>query len=171
MSQKHYSQKGGAIRLPNRFYNPDAKPFDPCCPVHGNKQQGGGIRMPYRYFHPDAKPFTPCAGGCHSQSGGGCPCGCENGCHCDSGCTNCKCDPTGHDPYAIYYNDFRRHEGMHAYNSSNMTGGSYRQRGGNPTAAPLHVFTEGEPLKYNFSMNENFSGGPVFDTVRPTKFW
>lgn len=168
--QSYYFQKGGGMQMPYRFYNPQATPFKPCecknCPVGGCKlnQEGGG-NLPYRYFNPQATPFKPCGG----STGG---CGCSGGCGCGQRGGGCA-GGCGKDIGGIYYNEFRRHEGMHAYNSDNMTNGAapYNQMGGNPTHAPLHVFTEGEPLTYNYSLKENFSGTPTFDRVGKNFFW
>ena len=149
--EKYYFQKGGATRFPNRYFNADATPFQPCACA---EQHGGGA-YPYRYFHADATPFQPCDCGCNKAN-----CGCKKqtgGCGCAMG----------------YYNDFKRHQGMHGYNSDNMTDGaaSYNQNGGNPTHAPLHVFKDGAPLTYNFRMKDNFTGAPAFDHVGLSKFW
>lgn len=150
--QSYYFQKGGG-NMPNRFYNPESMPFKPCecknCPKKEN-QQGGGA-LPLRYFNPEADAFS-CMNTC-KQTGG-----CAGGCGL---------------PGAVYYGEFRRHEGMHAYNSCNMTDGaaSYNQSGGNPIQAPLYFLTDGQPLAYNFNMTDNFSGSPVFDKVGRNAFW
>lgn len=127
--EKYYFQKGGAIRYPNRYFNPDATPFEPCdCGKH--EQQGGAIAYPYRYFNPDATPFRPCdclphECNCHQQHGG--------------------CGTCGQVPYP--------------------------QHGGNSVQIPYHLFNKGQPLKMNYSYQDNFSGTPVFDPVQTSHFW
>tara|TARA_R100001163_G_scaffold3872_1_gene5509 strand:+ start:1822 stop:2343 length:522 start_codon:yes stop_codon:yes gene_type:complete len=173
MSQEYYFQKGGASSLPNRWFNKDAQAFSPCqscnlTPKNGKKQKGGAIRMPYRWFNPNSTPFKPCescqrpktAGmavyandfmrgqGCHdynscNMSSGNCQ-GCDSGCckgECglNCGCVNCGCI------------NCRK---------------AKSQKGGNPTGAPFHAFQTGtQELKYNFDLQETFSGLPVFDRV------
>lgn len=164
MSQQDYyfKQTGGSVNTPYRMFNPEAIPFQPCagCGKPKRPQNGGGINMPYRYFNPNATPFQPCAG--------------------------CGKPPA---PPAVYANDFMRSQGCHDYNSCNMTSGNCqgcksgacgkgcglncgcspalpKQKGGNPTGAPLFLFNKGtNELKYNYNLEENFSGLPVFDRV------
>jgi len=139
MSQSRYSQKGGANNMPYRFFNANATPFKSCS---GCGQKGGSVGLPYRYFNPKATPFKPCAS-----------CGQK------------------------YYNDFNdaKSKGCQGYNSCNMTGGAKRQAqkqtqcGGFPTGAPMTHFTNGKPLKYNYSLNDGDT--PVFDHVGHNNFW
>ena len=171
MSEEYYFQKGGARQLPFRWFNPNAQAFAPCsyCGKQkrpSKKQQGGSINMPYRYFNPNAQAFSPC-----------------------STCDGPQQNKTG---LAVYANDFMRSQGCHDYNSCNMTSGDcqgcggkkagccgagcgprcgcvdcgvQKQKGGNPTGAPLTVFTGTTPLKYNFKLEDTFNGLPVFDKI------
>ena len=160
---RHHSQKGGAIRLPYRWYNNQVHAFQSCdsqCPkihYYGKKQKGGAIRMPYRWFNQNATPFQPCAN-------------CMKYINTGHGCANCMKMGQGGGAYD-YYNDFGN-PGCHGYNSCNMTypgnlGEKQKQKGGNPIQAPLYVFTGGQPLTQSYPMYE----GPVFDRVGRDYFW
>lgn len=163
MSNKR-SQNGGAIRMPNRWFNEQGNPFKPCDSCtgcvkgeqgQGQGQEGGSIGMPYRWFNADATPYKPCANSNpyaiqseQSLSGGGTA---AYDYYNDFGCPNCQ-------EYDSCYS-----------NKVNPRCQEERseQRGGNPTGAPLYVFTEGAPLKFSNPMIE----GPKFYKVGANKFW
>lgn len=161
---RRFSQKGGFQGRPYRFFNPSAQPFQPCqgCGqgTPAEKPMEGGGRRPLRYFSPAVQPFKPCGSA-------GCGCGpkCNCGGQCRPGC-GCRCTSDG----PVYYNQFRQHEGCHAYNGCNMTKGG-NQVGGVPTHAPMGVYSQGqESLKFNFDARENFGGLPVFAKVSRPRF-
>lgn len=178
MSRDYYFQEGGGQHYPTTWFNPNATPFQPCAACgkpkrSAGKQDGGGINMPYRYFNPNAAPFQPCAACGKAKRPG-----------------KVRANSP---PLAVYANDFMRSQGCHDYNSCNMTSGSCQgcgkggrckggrckggcgprcgcvraQKGGNPTGAPLQVFSEGQKqLSYNFNLQDTFSGLPVFDSCQ-----
>lgn len=121
-----------------------------------NKQVGGGVHQPYRFFHPNAQPFKPCKG-CGSmipvakpskQEGGGVSM-----------------------PYRWFKPNAIPFKPCSNCDFGNVCGGR-RQTGGFPTGAPMGVFSQGEQqLKYNFNLEENFSGLPVFDNVGRNNFF
>lgn len=184
-----YSQRGGFLARPYRYFNPNATPFQPCNSCDGiNKappQQGGSHVRPYRYFNPDATPFNPC--GC----GGG-----QQARRMES--SNMR-DFKGN----AYYNDFpaypvtgqdiaqdysgtgctgepgcgcpmcRQHGNLiNVYNAADKVAQvKYYQTGGFPVGAQLEVFNEGnEPLKYNYNLNDNHNGLPMFEKIAESRF-
>jgi hypothetical protein len=143
MSQEYYFQKGGAS-LPYRWNNPNAQAFAPCetCNSCGKpkkpatKDQQGGGNLPNRWFNPDTTPF-----------------GCDTG----------ACDK----PLAVYAKEFMESQASQGCKGCGFPCAAKKpQMGGFPTGAPLTIFTEGKPLQYNFNMEDNFTGLPVFVPVR-----
>lgn len=190
-SSEYFFQKGGSVNLPMRYFNSNATAFSgPCkqAPVvemgipkmeynrigKGQKQHGGGIQMPNRFYNPDAPAFSGPVNIVPSGSGG-----CSANSTSNSGMKQNGGSTVHNAP--IYYNEFRESEGNHTGGmpeSPNMSGGSggsrcgsCRQTGGFPTGAPLTVYTQGEPLQYNFQMDEVFSGLPQFDKVGANHLW
>lgn len=133
------------------------------------KKQSGGGNYPYRYFHANAVPFKPCQCQNNKQEGGAIRMPYR---YFHPNATPFQpCNSCGAVRDPVYYNDFVRNQGCQGYNSCNMTGGARKQTGGFPVGAPFTYFTEGKPLKYNYSMKDTYSGTPTFDHVGANHFW
>lgn len=178
-----YLQKGGS--LPYRFYRPNATPFQPCQSCNGKKvnaappQQGGSHVMPYRFYNPKSTAFKPCG------------CGKNKVKRMESGNTR---DFKGN----VYYNDFPAYpvynDASMDYSGTGCTGMpncgckncrdltsvvnssdkvaqvKFYQTGGNPVGAPFEIFSDGnKPLKYNYNLEDNFGGLPVFHKVQASR--
>jgi hypothetical protein len=141
---EYYFQKGGASSsLPNRWFNPNEQAFAPCenCgkPKKPQETQEGGGNLPNRWFNPNTTPF-----------------GCDTG-TCGHG-----------EPLAVYAKEFMASQASQGCRSGCGMPSPARQpqMGGSPTGAPLTIFSQGAPLKYNYEMADNFSGLPVFVPIR-----
>lgn len=140
---EYYFQKGGASSsLPNRWYNPNAQAFAPCAncgkPKKPEEKQNGGGNLPNRWFNPNTTPF-----------------GCDTG-------------TCGQEPLAVYNKEFLASQATQGCQTGCGMPPSAKkpQMGGSPIGAPLTIFTQGTPLKYNYELAENFSGLPVFVPIR-----
>jgi len=136
------NQKGGAVRMPARYFDnknlfsgPNCQSCTPQQTGGGcgcmrkfwtdqSKQEGGSVRMPARYFN-DTNLFQG---------------------------PNCNCEKQGI---------------SHLYQPCECA--RKNQKGGNATGAPFHAWTQGAPL--NFHKPFQAGEGPVFDPLTPDPNW
>jgi len=129
-------------------------------------QKGGATPLPLSWYHPNSIPFKPCMG-CDvtKQVGGG-----------DMSlpyrwfnpntkpfepCTSCN---VGYDDFSI-----NRDWACSKCSRCGKKIQSEKQVESFATGAPFGVFTQGEPLKYNYDLRD-ITGVPVMAKVQPSPF-